>query len=197
MLQLHVREIDRASRTSTTEARANRSSKSPSHDWAYITGLDRLAGRTLLRPSGGRVIERFEVSVERHWDGGATPAEALHQRFLRALVERIQEDEYTVAFMDINPIAPGHTLVVPKAHFVGLLDLEDDTARLDIPADVPEAVSERVRMDFPPGIPIPGTRTSGHDDPAMPRSARRVTGQPGVSRRRGIVPGKRDTGESS
>lgn len=35
----------------------------------------------------------FEVSIEKHWDGGATPAEALHQRFLRALVERVQEDD--------------------------------------------------------------------------------------------------------
>lgn len=35
----------------------------------------------------------FEVSIEKHWDGGASPAEALHQRFLRALVERVQEDD--------------------------------------------------------------------------------------------------------
>jgi hypothetical protein len=35
----------------------------------------------------------FEVSVEKHWDGGASPAEALHQRFLRALVARVQEDD--------------------------------------------------------------------------------------------------------
>jgi hypothetical protein len=35
----------------------------------------------------------FEVSIEKHWDGGVSPAEALHQRFLRALVERVQEDD--------------------------------------------------------------------------------------------------------
>jgi hypothetical protein len=35
----------------------------------------------------------FEVSVEKHWDGGASPAEALHQKFLRALVERVQDDD--------------------------------------------------------------------------------------------------------
>ena len=36
--------------------------------------------------------------------------------------ERVYEDEATVAFLDINPIAPGHTLVVPKAHCENLLD---------------------------------------------------------------------------
>lgn len=35
----------------------------------------------------------FVVSVEKHWDGGASLAEALHQRFLRALVARVQEDD--------------------------------------------------------------------------------------------------------
>ena len=36
--------------------------------------------------------------------------------------ERVYEDEATVAFLDINPIAPGHTLVVPKVHCENLLD---------------------------------------------------------------------------
>lgn len=35
----------------------------------------------------------FEVSVREHWDGGASPAEALHQRFLQALVARVQQDD--------------------------------------------------------------------------------------------------------
>jgi len=29
---------------------------------------------------------------------------------------RVLEDEHTVAFLDIAPAAPGHTLVVPRAH---------------------------------------------------------------------------------
>lgn len=28
----------------------------------------------------------------------------------------LYEDEYTIAFLDINPVKPGHTLVVPKVH---------------------------------------------------------------------------------
>jgi histidine triad (HIT) family protein len=33
---------------------------------------------------------------------------------------RIDEDERTVAFMDINPASDGHVLVVPRAHSVDL-----------------------------------------------------------------------------
>lgn len=36
-------------------------------------------------------------------------------------------DEIAIAFMDINPITPGHTLVVPRVHAKGLEDLEEDT----------------------------------------------------------------------
>lgn len=30
--------------------------------------------------------------------------------------KRIYEDEKTLAFLDINPSAPGHTLIIPKRH---------------------------------------------------------------------------------
>jgi diadenosine tetraphosphate (Ap4A) HIT family hydrolase len=36
----------------------------------------------------------------------------------------VEEGERTVAFMDRNPIAEGHALVVPRAHAEGLSDLE-------------------------------------------------------------------------
>ena len=36
--------------------------------------------------------------------------------------ERVYEDERVVAFLDIHPIAPGHTLVVPREHHETLLD---------------------------------------------------------------------------
>lgn len=35
------------------------------------------------------------------------------------------EDEFTTAFLDINPVAMGHTLVIPNRHF-GRLDAIDD-----------------------------------------------------------------------
>lgn len=36
---------------------------------------------------------------------------------------RVYEDEHILAFLDVNPIARGHTLVVPKEHFSTLLDV--------------------------------------------------------------------------
>ena len=41
---------------------------------------------------------------------------------------RVYEDELTLAFLDINPIAPGHTLVVPKEPVTTIDELSDDSA---------------------------------------------------------------------
>jgi histidine triad (HIT) family protein len=38
---------------------------------------------------------------------------------------KVYEDAHTLAFMDINPLTPGHLLVVPKPHFVNLFDIEE------------------------------------------------------------------------
>lgn len=40
--------------------------------------------------------------------------------------KRIHEDEHVLAFEDINPQAPLHALVIPKAHISTLNDLEPD-----------------------------------------------------------------------
>ena len=37
----------------------------------------------------------------------------------------VYEDDTVVAFMDLRPVNPGHLLVVPRAHAVGLEDLEE------------------------------------------------------------------------
>ena len=39
---------------------------------------------------------------------------------------KIAEDELYFAFLDINPLARGHTLVIPKAEIDYLFDLDDD-----------------------------------------------------------------------
>jgi histidine triad (HIT) family protein len=38
----------------------------------------------------------------------------------------VYEDDDVLAFLDANPMAPGHTLVVPKHHYETLGDLPDD-----------------------------------------------------------------------
>ena len=39
--------------------------------------------------------------------------------------ERIDEDEHTVAFMDINPWTRGHAVVIPRRHSRNLYEIED------------------------------------------------------------------------
>jgi len=42
---------------------------------------------------------------------------------------KIYEDERTMAFLDIEPEAPGHTLVIPKVEVDRLYDLSDEDYR--------------------------------------------------------------------
>lgn len=41
---------------------------------------------------------------------------------------RVHEDEHTLAFLDIFPLSPGHTLVIPKQRVAMLHELSDDSA---------------------------------------------------------------------
>lgn len=40
---------------------------------------------------------------------------------------KIYEDEHVFAFLDINPLAEGHTLVIPKRQVEFVWDLDDET----------------------------------------------------------------------
>jgi len=55
---------------------------------------------------------------------------------------RVYEDERTFAFLDINPVARGHTLVIPKAHHQDIFDApsEDVTAVAQSAKKVAEAL---------------------------------------------------------
>jgi histidine triad (HIT) family protein len=41
---------------------------------------------------------------------------------------RVLETEQAVVFLDINPVNPGHVLIVPRAHHATVADLPDDLA---------------------------------------------------------------------
>ena len=57
--------------------------------------------------------------------------------------EVVQEDEHTVAFMDINPWTRGHALVIPRAHSRNLYEIgEEDLARTMAAA---KRLAERMR----------------------------------------------------
>ena len=40
----------------------------------------------------------------------------------------VYEDDKAMAFMDINPATPGHTLLIPKQHFRNVFDLDEEVA---------------------------------------------------------------------
>lgn len=40
---------------------------------------------------------------------------------------KVYEDDLVLAYLDINPVSEGHTLVIPKAHSAGLVDTSDET----------------------------------------------------------------------
>lgn len=42
---------------------------------------------------------------------------------------KIYEDETSLAFLDIRPLNPGHTLVIPKREVDYIFDVEDDLLR--------------------------------------------------------------------
>jgi len=42
----------------------------------------------------------------------------------------VYEDDIALAFEDINPQAPVHTLVIPKKHIATVLDIKDEDAYL-------------------------------------------------------------------
>ena len=39
---------------------------------------------------------------------------------------KVYEDDHTFAFLDINPATEFHTLVIPKAHYVNVLDIPNE-----------------------------------------------------------------------
>ena len=48
-----------------------------------------------------------------------------------ASAHRVYEDERVLAFMDIQPVGDGHTLVIPKSHYENLLEA-DETSLLAV-----------------------------------------------------------------
>ena len=60
---------------------------------------------------------------------------------------KVYEDEDNVAFLDINPTTPGHTLVLPKRHFENILDVEDAALCKLILAVKKVAQKTKIRLD--------------------------------------------------
>lgn len=59
---------------------------------------------------------------------------------------KVWEDESHLAFLDINPIREGHTLVIPKAHASYLFDLDDASYQSLLVAS--KSVAARLKIVF-------------------------------------------------
>ena len=55
-------------------------------------------------------------------------AECIFCKIIRGEIPcaKIYEDQYVLSFLDINPINPGHALIVPKTHTTTLFDVPAD-----------------------------------------------------------------------
>lgn len=74
---------------------------------------------------------------------------------------KVYEDDTTFAFLDISPITPGHTLVIPKKQVETLWDLDEDTYR-DVMATVKKIA---VRMKQQLQVEYVGVQVIGVDVP--------------------------------
>jgi len=57
-------------------------------------------------------------------------AETIFSRIIAGEIpcNRVYEDEFVLAFLDVNPVSRGHTLVIPKEPAVTLDELSDESA---------------------------------------------------------------------
>lgn len=61
---------------------------------------------------------------------------------------KVYEDDLTLAFMDINPISPGHTLVICKDEYPDLFDIPSET--LNALAQTSQRVARAIRDALKP-----------------------------------------------
>lgn len=61
----------------------------------------------------------------------------------------VYEDEICLAFLDINPVSPGHTLIIPKKHYTDLNDIEKQTLNhiLDIAKSLNPTLKEKLNYE--------------------------------------------------
>jgi len=74
---------------------------------------------------------------------------------------KIYEDDRVLAFLDIHPIQPGHTLIIPKAQMEFVWDLTDEDYSAVM--DVTKKVALRLREVL--GVKYIGERIVGVDVP--------------------------------
>jgi len=73
---------------------------------------------------------------------------------------KVYEDEYILAFLDINPVNPGHTLVVSKKHFLNIEEADDETL-----CQIIKAI-KKIGFSLKKNLAVPGYNVQANNDPA-------------------------------
>lgn len=62
---------------------------------------------------------------------------------------KIYEDDIVLAFLDINPDAPGHTLIIPKKHLKDLVSIDNETLIkiMDTARFLKEKLEQKLNID--------------------------------------------------
>lgn len=62
---------------------------------------------------------------------------------------KVYEDNQIFAFLDINPVSPGHTLIIPKKHTLDLNTIDNDTLIriFDKARDVAKILVDKMNAD--------------------------------------------------
>jgi len=61
---------------------------------------------------------------------------------------KVYEDENTLAFLDIHPLNPGHTLVIPKKHFHWVWDIDNIEEHYRVVKKIALAIKKVQKTDY-------------------------------------------------
>ena len=61
---------------------------------------------------------------------------------------KVYEDEDFLAFLDIRPLNPGHTLIIPKKHYRWIWDIEDIFGYFEVVKKIANAIKKAFATDY-------------------------------------------------
>ena len=73
---------------------------------------------------------------------------------------KVYEDDNNLAFLDINPTSHGHTLVVPKKHFVNMEDVPEEELKQTI------LIVKKIGKKLKDGLGVESYNICVNNDPA-------------------------------
>ncbi len=72
---------------------------------------------------------------------------------------KIYENDFALAFLDINPVSQGHVLVVPKKHFINYEDIDEESLSKVY------SLVKKLGLALKNGLKIDGYNTMVNNDP--------------------------------